>query len=467
MTYNYTYDKVGNRLSKSVDLSKTVSGLIDSSSNLKAGKTTYKYNENNQLVSEECSGEKTEYSYDDNGNLISVTNGNTVQSYEYNYQNKLSVYKNSAGKEFTYSYDAQGNRISKSSATGVIKYVVTTFDDLSNVILELDKDNKQIKHYTIGEDLLGVDISGTDYSYIQDGHGDVAFLTDSNGEFVNKYAYDAFGNSLICSEKVSNSFRYNSENYDEESGLYYLRARYMNPATGTFTQEDTYQGDKYDAISLHKYLFAAANPVVFEDATGNMFSLSECSICTAINNTIAEYQKLNSVRKLIKFVKTATVIVESINIIESIQKIIAGEPWYDVVGDIASIVNSIVTIITITQGISISGKLNFVSGIVGIISDSKDVVDGIKEKNVSLITKGVASVILDIIFLRMDFKENNFEKVSNTINKEKQNLMYDISLEAILNGGLTELDKSKLMSMAYDFDYDAEVWFLFNRSRLN
>ncbi|MBR6402356.1 MAG: RHS repeat protein, partial [Eubacterium sp.] len=95
MTYNYTYDKVGNRLSKSVDLSKTVSGLIDSSSNLKAGKTTYKYNENNQLVSEECSGEKTEYSYDDNGNLISVTNGNTVQSYEYNYQNKLSVYKNS------------------------------------------------------------------------------------------------------------------------------------------------------------------------------------------------------------------------------------------------------------------------------------------------------------------------------------------------------------------------------------
>ena len=41
--------------------------------------------------------------------------------------------------------------------------------------------------------------------------------------------------------------------FDAATGLYYLRARYMNPGTGTFTSMDAYQGSTSDPMSLHKY----------------------------------------------------------------------------------------------------------------------------------------------------------------------------------------------------------------------
>ncbi|MBR1797682.1 MAG: RHS repeat-associated core domain-containing protein, partial [Clostridiales bacterium] len=51
--------------------------------------------------------------------------------------------------------------------------------------------------------------------------------------------------------------------------LYYLRARYMDPSSGTFTSMDTYAGSLSDPMSLHKYLFANSNPVKYCDPSGH------------------------------------------------------------------------------------------------------------------------------------------------------------------------------------------------------
>ena len=46
-------------------------------------------------------------------------------------------------------------------------------------------------------------------------------------------------------------------------GTYYLRSRYYNPSIGRFTQMDSYMGQSNNPITLHKYLYANANPVMY------------------------------------------------------------------------------------------------------------------------------------------------------------------------------------------------------------
>jgi hypothetical protein len=52
------------------------------------------------------------------------------------------------------------------------------------------------------------------------------------------------------------------------------QARYLDPSTGRFQSMDSYEGNTSDPQSLHKYLYAADNPVNNIDPSGEM-TLSE------------------------------------------------------------------------------------------------------------------------------------------------------------------------------------------------
>lgn len=80
----------------------------------------------------------------------------------------------------------------------------------------------------------------------------------------NSYAYDAFGNLLGQEEAFPNRILYAGQLYDQETGQYYLRARYYNPTIGRFSQEDTYWGD-----GLNLYAYCANNPVRYFDPSGH------------------------------------------------------------------------------------------------------------------------------------------------------------------------------------------------------
>jgi RHS repeat-associated protein len=55
---------------------------------------------------------------------------------------------------------------------------------------------------------------------------------------------------------------------DPETGLYYAKARYYDPRVGRFITQDPEEGKPMQPPSLHRYLYAYANPTVYTDPSG-------------------------------------------------------------------------------------------------------------------------------------------------------------------------------------------------------
>jgi len=64
---------------------------------------------------------------------------------------------------------------------------------------------------------------------------------------------------------------------DPESGLYYAGARYYDPAVGRFTTQDPVEGNPMRPPSLHRYLYAYANPTTYTDSTGRQVDIEDPS----------------------------------------------------------------------------------------------------------------------------------------------------------------------------------------------
>jgi RHS repeat-associated protein len=80
---------------------------------------------------------------------------------------------------------------------------------------------------------------------------------------------DAYGNPLNFNPATAlTTLLYSGEQFDQQIAMQYLRARYYNPATGTFNRLDPFAGNMQDPQSLHKYLYAHGDPIHGIDPTG-------------------------------------------------------------------------------------------------------------------------------------------------------------------------------------------------------
>ena len=229
----YTYDARGNRatLTATGEAYYSIAYTYDAANRL----LSELKNESNVLTS-------TSYTYDANGNTVSkqqVTDGLTVRSETstYNGFNQLTAQVlNEAGivTDLGYEYYPDGIRGVKTVDSVPTVYLVN-----SGYVVAEYRENTLTSVYLWGANLIKAGIGDDVFYYLYNAHGDVVQLTDEEGAVTKSYTYDAFGVEDEPSIYDLNPFRYCGEYYDRESGTYYLRARYYNPGTGRFTQEDT------------------------------------------------------------------------------------------------------------------------------------------------------------------------------------------------------------------------------------
>ncbi len=237
-TEEYDYDALGNRLRGPGD------------------QDDYTCNEDNQLMSDR----NHHYDYDKNGDLIGKTKINDdghlkTFTYTYDYENRLTKVEvqvdDKGRKTITFKYDPFGRRIEKTitkhrNGTTRAKSYAYVYDN-EDIILEYmtrtkgNKTRTAITRYLHGpgiDEPLAMEKEDRVYYYHADGLGTITALSNQNGKVVQRYKYDSFGKRRHRDHKVNQPYTFTGREWDKETGLYYYRARYYDPEIGRFISKD-------------------------------------------------------------------------------------------------------------------------------------------------------------------------------------------------------------------------------------
>ncbi|WP_255395950.1 RHS repeat-associated core domain-containing protein, partial [Motiliproteus sp. MSK22-1] len=218
-----------------------------------------------------------------------------------NSKNKL-IQIDKDGTLTDYHYNPDGIRIAKSEAGTITNFSVDSNRDYAQVLWETDGSNSTAYRY--GDDLLSQDRNGAFSFYHYDGLGSTRILTDTSGTQTDGYDYEAFGETLNQTGTTENSYLFTGEQLDASLNQYYLRARYYDQGVGRFTQQDSWMGNNQDPVTLHKYLYANADPVMYTDPTGN-FSIGGMmsTMSTMTRLSLKSYNAYSNVSMLISLAK--------------------------------------------------------------------------------------------------------------------------------------------------------------------
>ncbi len=225
------------------------------------GVRKYTYNSSNELTSRPG----VTYTYDSNGNTLTKVDSTGTTSYAWDFENRLtSVTLPGSGGTVSFKYDPFGRRIyksSSSSATSVYAY------DGQNLVEETNATGAVVARYAQGmhvdETLAMLRSSATSY-YETDGLGSVTSLSNAAGVSAQTYTFDSFGKQTASSGSLTNPFQYTGRELDSETALYYMRARYFDPATGRFLSEDPVGF----SVSKNFYAYVSNNAVNDIDPAG-------------------------------------------------------------------------------------------------------------------------------------------------------------------------------------------------------
>ena len=105
------------------------------------------------------------------------------------------------------------------------------------------------------------------FFYHSDHLGSTSYITDDHANITQYDAYLPYGELLVDEHSSSEDlpYKFNGKEMDEETGLYYYGARYMNPVGSLWYGVDPL-AEEYTNVS--SYLYCHANPIMLTDPDG-------------------------------------------------------------------------------------------------------------------------------------------------------------------------------------------------------
>lgn len=283
-TASYTYD-ITSQLT-ATDFSYQTDESLSYDANGNRTMSGYSTGTNNQLTAD---GTYT-YEYDNEGNRTKRTKNSdsSYTVYTWDYINRLSnvTEKNSSNTILStvdYVYDTLDQRIKRSydgDGPGAGSPVVSRYVyDGVDIPLQFDGSNNLTHRYlhgpTVDQILADENVGGTLYWPLSDDLGTVRDIVNSSGTVLNHLKFDSFGKVTGESNSaVDHIYGFTGRERDEETGLNFHRARYLDTNVGRWVSEDPI-GFHAGQPSLVQYV--GNSPLNFTDPNGEKFSIAGCA----------------------------------------------------------------------------------------------------------------------------------------------------------------------------------------------
>jgi YD repeat-containing protein len=274
----FAYDLAGNRKTEEIDKMGTANETV-----------IYTYDEGDHLLNENSTvdANDAEYHYDRNGSMIDKTAASTTTTYGWDLRNRMTS-ATTADASTIYDYDERGQRVSQQTGTNPTTYYLNDWQNLNGhpQVLEEKQGTSAAtamlsRSYVVGIRVEGEADATNARQFILDGHGSNRGLIDSDGNVLERYDYQAFGNvarfesidpatgtvTEIGANQATTIHLFGGDSeYDAASKFSYHDTRWRDDFH--FISLDTFEGDPSSPIQLHKYLYGNANPVYYTDPTG-------------------------------------------------------------------------------------------------------------------------------------------------------------------------------------------------------
>jgi RHS repeat-associated protein len=200
-----------------------------------------------------------QYGYDLRGNRTSVSTGGVTTTIGYDQANRTASY----GTTATYGYNGDGLRTSKTVSGQATQFTYDVSARSTGLPLIIQAGGISYVTGPGGLALEQVAADGTVQYFHQDQLGSTRALTDSTGAVVLSNRYNPYGNLTASNGTATTPFQFAGQYLDVESGLYFMRARYYDPASGQFTTRDP-----FSRATGQPYAYARDNPTNGVDPSG-------------------------------------------------------------------------------------------------------------------------------------------------------------------------------------------------------